>query len=1343
MSKSRSEYPACPIHHNPEYWCCEYTPTIRLLYTKYTRPHGGEYGIYYKHGWNLPRRVDYPHKMYTPLTPTFRYTNSSHLCRLSSIFQSDGTLNHTMQCTFPTAAFIYNQSLAQNSNQPSEYWTSPQNPRNNNASFPLNAKCFSLMQPDGTLRITAKKECVFSPPPRHYRYSNMYAPPLTALYVFLIAAIALVCTWFLLRHIKAYFVIRQTVLRRSQSPSKWTRPPLDTMLISDKAFTLQEQMDIMVQTGYSNSSYGTFALYTTLMTVALLNVTLILLISDNNGVFSQRLFDPNLVLIKIFIVIWLLNAVSLSILVFYRPKIANLFRYVAPLETCECVHVSKRIHGPPNGSDENGSWVSLKSMEETVRVHTTLEGDRFIELEHFRYIYDEFARKFVPGVIVLPDTIHQLHVEGHYGLTTREYQRRIDTLGPNTLHLRMPSLFELFLHEIGSLFYVYQLLCYFVWFFTGYVVIAFLNIVVIIAVLISNIITKRHRMSAVAHLTCHQNDTVAVLRDGVWKLISCLELVPGDLVRVVQDWDIPCDMVLLRGSVVCDESALTGESMPVQKFSISNEPENVFYYPNGNGKKHTLFAGTRTLAGDQEIVALVYFTRAQTCRGQLVQMILSPRRLRFKYQEELQWIIWVLAGCGLACAYLAMWFLVRGVVLESKYFTFIYGVFMFSAVLNPLLPVVLTAGHIRTGQRLFDAGVYCLEPARLPLCGIIQVFCFDKTGTITEQGLQFWATLPVTRAKFMEAKVENGSSLQFAMASCHSVVSVDGKLAGDDVEVEMFKHTGWALLQDHQNDSVLSTDRMHELQVIKRFEFDHERMSMSVIVRERSTGNCFVFCKGSYEKIQEISISESIPSDYRSIAQDSSRNGLYVLGIAYKCLELDTLDMVCSDRNSAENGLTLLGLILFQNELKKDSQKAVAALKQGNIRPVMLTGDNSMTSCFVARAVGILEPNAQVILADIESTKAGKLLVWRDIDTEAVFTAEQVRSMLYESEEAVLELAVTCSAFEALKKLDWVDQLLFRIRIFSRMTPASKADCVERYGRAGVVTGMCGDGGNDCGALRAAHVGLALTRSKTCVVAPFTSSNSIQSVVTLCLEGRATLANYSASLRFIILYGLIGIGLRFVMYSNNVFIGQLAFTFSDGVILMGLFYGIIQCRPHQTLGRERPTSNLLGAPLYFSLVGQVLIHSCFLILSVHHLTTQSWYCPFAPDRINLIKWWELQDNHLSTCLWVTACFQQLASGLTCCLGAHFRRPMWSNGFLWIYAAFVFAFLGVIFLGEPTALTDLFRVASSTNVIGLPEIPLPFSYRCELVGIGAANLVACFVYEKVFVLGLIQKYARRG
>nr|CCA23951.1 cationtransporting ATPase putative [Albugo laibachii Nc14] len=1343
MPVIQSEYPACHIHHNPEYWCCEYTSTIRLLYTKYTRPEGGEYGVYYKHGWNVPRRVDYPHKMYTPLTPTFQYTNSSHLCRLSSIFQPDGTLNHTMQCTFPSTSFQYNQSLARYSNKSTEFWTFPHNPRNNNASFPLNAKCYSLTQPNGTLNITAKNECTFSPPGRHYRYSSMYALPLATLYVFLITTIGLVCIWFVTRHIKAHFVIRHSILRRSQSPSKSTRPPLDTMLISDKAFTLQEQMDIMAQTGYSNSSLGNFVLYASLTTVGIFNVALVLLVSCNNGGFAHRLFDPNLVLIKSFILLWILDAVSLSLLIFYRSKINNLFRYITPLESCECVHISKRAHAQANGSYKNRSWVSLNIIEETVQVRTTLEGDRFIELEHFRYIYDEFARKFVPGVIVLPDTIHQLHAEGHYGLTTRESQRRIDILGPNTLHLRMPSLFQLFLHELGSLFNVYQLLCYFVWFFTGYVGIALLNICVIIAVLVRNIITKRHRMSTVAHLTCHQTDHVSVLRDGTWKSVSCLQLVPGDLIRVVHHWKIPCDMVLLRGSIVCDESALTGESMPVQKFSIPNEPQNVFYYPNGNGKKHTLFAGTKTLTGDQEIVALVYFTRAQTCRGQLVQTILSPCRLRFKYEEELQWIIGVLAGCGLACAYLAMWFLSEGVVLESKYFTFIYGVFMFSAVLNPLLPVVLTAGQIQTGERLLRSGVYCLEPARLPLCGIIQVFCFDKTGTITEQGLHFRAILPVVQARFTQAKMEIDVTLRFAMASCHSVAMVDGALAGDDVEVEMFKHTGWELIQDHQNDFTVSPDRVHELQVIKRFEFDHERMSMSVVVLEKSTGKYFVFCKGSYEKMQTISISESIPCDYRSIAQESARNGLYVLGIAYKCLELETLDLLCSDRNALEEGLTLLGLMLFQNELKKDSRRAVLALKDGNIRPVMLTGDNSMTSCSIARAGGILEPHAQVILADIERTSGGMMLVWRDIDTEAVFTTEQVRLMVARSEESILELAVTGSAFEALKKLDWIDQLLFRIRIFSRMTPASKADCVERYVRAGAVTGMCGDGGNDCGALRAAHVGLALTRSKTCVVAPFTSSNSIQSVVTLCLEGRATLANYCASLRFVILYGLIGIGFRFVMYSSNVFIGQLAFTFSDGVILMGLFYGIIQCRPHRTLGKERSSSTLLGAPLYFSLVGQMLIHVCFLGLSVHHLTTQPWYCPFAPDRINLIKWWELQDSHLSTCLWMTACFQQMASGLSCCLGAHFRRPMWNNGFLWMYTTFVFAFLGILFLGEPTALTDSFRVASSTNVIGLPNIPLPFSYRCELFGIGVANLLVCFLYEKVFVLGLIQKHVGRG
>jgi hypothetical protein len=114
-----------------------------------------------------------------------------------------------------------------------------------------------------------------------------------------------------------------------------------------------------------------------------------------------------------------------------------------------------------------------------------------------------------------------------------------------------------------------------------------------------------------------------VLRDRVWVRLDSRNLVPGDIVKVRSDWLLPCDLLLIQGSCICNESALTGEAMPVQKYMAPNKPE--LYDPEGNGARHTLFSGTTVLqAGTQSGCEVLAFV---TATG-------SPLPLEFKSRKE-------------------------------------------------------------------------------------------------------------------------------------------------------------------------------------------------------------------------------------------------------------------------------------------------------------------------------------------------------------------------------------------------------------------------------------------------------------------------------------------------------------------------------------------------------------------------------------------------------------------------------------------------------------------------------------------------------------------------------------
>ncbi|GAB9464811.1 hypothetical protein Gpo141_00002237 [Globisporangium polare] len=1394
----QTDYAACPINHAPTYYCCDLgtakgaeKPTV-ALYIKYNRPAGGKYESYYEEGWKKSRQInwvpsDMKLSMYRPDSPSYVYGDKADTCRLQAVAKG-GDVTLSQQCTFAPWAgdkrFTQNTTLDDGTEGATVFWWSKSNPKNNNAMLPEGAVC-NLIDAD------KQDTCSNGFGTGHYRFTTFKETAFIFLYTIYAVCFGLLILWGLLR------VATSTANKSTASNVSFANVPFAVAINGDDdgskklldnrggpetpgltkgpslamratEVQLRHSVEDVEQTGYSTSIVGKLVFaYFILMTI-FLNIPIILTIRDNTGKFAGKggydsWFDPVNVIIKVFIALWVITSVWFAVVVIYSDKLINFFRVPTSLAWCNRVTLFKPEESEVLLADRSGvSQLVIKiekrlfpnarqGYEATVPVFHTAEGVRYLEFQHLRYTFDEVEGKFIPGSVVLGDSYDRILADSE-GLTAVEHTRRLDIVGRNAIEVEMPSIAKSLVDEFFAFFYIYQLMCYYVWYFTDYTWVAALNTVVIVLAAGVNIFAKRGMFESIVKMT-HYKTEVTVKRDDKWGVVPSTDLVPGDLVKVTENWTVPCDLVVVKGATVCDESMLTGESMPVQKFPVPSDSTDL-YSAEGAGKKYTLFSGTKTLASgrEEDILAVVQSTGAHTSRGQLVQAILYPAPIKFKYDEHLKAVFSFLFLFGFVAAYLAMKFLMANAGLSNTLFAFVYGMFMFSAVLNPLLPVVITIGQVNAAKRLQKKDVFCLNPQRITLCGKVRVFCFDKTGTITKEGLDFRGCVPVDAAATEFLPEVNDVTvatlpelMKFSLASTHALGSLKGELVGNEVEVKMFKSTQWKLIESEGRLPVVeSADGTETLEFVKRFEFDHHRMSMSVVMKHVATGKLYVFCKGSYEKMQSVSKVESVPANYTETAEKLAKDGCYVLGIAFKevgQLADAELQAFLSSRNAVEEGLSLLGLIMFRNELKEDSRDALMTLKQGDIRSVMITGDNAMTGCFIARASGMVDAESSVILGDmVVDAETGASLVWKDVDSQVVYSPEQISDFI--TFNSTIELAVTGKAFDYLVKMGEIESLLLNIRIFSRMTPAGKVDCVKLHMAAGAVTGMCGDGGNDCGALRIAHVGVALSDAEASVVSPFTSkTRSLQSIVDLVLEGRGALATSFGSVKYLIMYGLIGIGCRFVMYYNGVFVSQFGFMYLDGAILVGLSYAITRSRPLKSLGTQRPTSSLVGPTTLCSLVGAWVIHALFLFAGIRYVMGQVWYCPFSPANVNLVQWWQLQDSNLGSSLWFLVCWQQMVTGITMTLGSKFRRPVWRNFFLVFYYLLLAVVLCILFLGPPTRFTDQFRVASSTNVVSLPDIPLPLSFRWELFGIGMANTVTVILYEKFIVLGPVRDYFR--
>lgn len=315
-------------------------------------------------------------------------------------------------------------------------------------------------------------------------------------------------------------------------------------------------------------------------------------------------------------------------------------------------------------------------------------------------------------------------------------------------------------------------------------------------------------------------------------------------------------------------------------------------------------------------------------------------------------------------------------------------------------------------------------------------------------------------------------------------------------------------------------EKRYAVHVLKRFEFVHARMSMSVAVLDAKTNKIHIFVKGAYEKIKDLSNPESVPSNYDDITSDHARHGCYVLALAHREINLNEIENGLDgfkqwNRDQMEQDINFIGLIIFKNQLKSDTAENITELKRGATRTVMITGDTALTGVYIARQCGMtIQPTTKVLLGDYN--KKEDRIIWVDVDEPDIFNDVNVDEYLLNKQHTPLELAVTGKAFDWLVNHDLIRKYLLDIRVFARMTPSGKVQCVKLHMERGI-TAMTGDGGNDCGALRAAHVGIAMSDAEASIVSPFsTSVRSVKSCVELIRQGRAALATSITGYKYLI-----------------------------------------------------------------------------------------------------------------------------------------------------------------------------------------------------------------------------------
>ncbi|KAI8917468.1 hypothetical protein BC831DRAFT_406937 [Entophlyctis helioformis] len=1014
----------------------------------------------------------------------------------------------------------------------------------------------------------------------------------------------------------------------------------------------------------------------------------------------------------------------------------------------------------------------------TTSIKYTNNGRRYIEFECVRYVFDQTTGSFEPYKFTIGPK-HSDLVRQSAGLSSSEAERRHELDGPNQIVFRVDTFAKGIIKEFTGIFYIYQLMMLLIWYYYAYYYMGIVLSVVIIGSGVVKVIVSTNAQKRVLEMATFRG-TSRVLRDGTWTTVDCTELTPGDVIEIEASSSnqLSVDCVIVKGEVVADESSLTGEALPVAKFAIKND--DLTFRHDEAGKINSLFAGcyvleTRPDAPNEPVTAIVLSTGASTAKGRLVRDILYPMPVSFVFLEHLKIVLPMLAVWGVIMLILSI--IMLGSADADAWF---YGMFTISQVLSPLLPAVLVIGQSISSDRLRAQGIMCVDLSRITLAGKVKVFCFDKTGTLTKEGLDFIGAHPVQPT----ASPSSSSPAQFgmldtnfasfpmvikqAMHCCHSLSTVGGNHVGNFVDVEMFRATGATLdMRDHN--AMVSPavhSRADKLRTLKRFEFVHAKAYMSVIAQEVETGKITVFLKGSYERVRELVNPVSLPVDFDQVAKSHSSNGCYVLAVAKREIPagVTAAEVVNWTRDQVEQGAVMAGLLLFRNELKPDTEAALNQLRRGGCRVVMITGDHINTGIHIARTCSMIRKDWQgqepyVIIGDLD--KLGQI-AWTNTDDDSSLSRADVESLIARGRSGFreVEIAVTGKAFNALLKSGWMREYLHETRVFARMSPEDKVRCVRLHMEQSI-TAMCGDGGNDAGALKASHAGVALSEAQSSVVSHFSSRNrSIMSCVELLREARCSLDISFASYKYLIMYGEILAFLGLVQYYFVVNMSQALWILIDGSTVP-VSWALTMARPARHLSDTRPTARLLGPETILSVVGQIVINIIFQVTVVVVLFRQRFFrcAEFDGASADMRRWWELADNFEGQATGLIGTFQILHAAAAFNIGSKYRTGFFSNRvFLAVYAT-VFAIISFIMLADPNPIGCMFHINCGTKEalqgIGYNvafNTPVDYyapaghnvmsrDFRWILWLIAVLNLVAVTAWEGIVVLGAGRAWAK--
>ncbi len=435
--------------------------------------------------------------------------------------------------------------------------------------------------------------------------------------------------------------------------------------------------------------------------------------------------------------------------------------------------------------------------------------------------------------------------------------------------------------------------------------------------------------------------TATVIREGKQREVKLEAIVPGDIIHLASGDMIPADVKLIVSKdLFVNQSALTGESLPVEKNIVDGTWSNVFENPN------LCFMGTNVESGTA--IAVVLTTGSKTYFGQLSSKI-TDKIILTSFDKGVNKFTWLMIKFIFIMA--PMVFIINGITKKNWFEAFLFAIAVAVGLTPEMLPMIVTVNLSKGAISMSKKKVIVKKLNAIQNFGAIDVLCTDKTGTITLGKVMLERHLNIY-GKDSERVLKYGYINSFYQTGLRNMMDS-------------------AILQ-HRNDGEEYFNIEKKYQKIDEIPFDFVRKRMSVVVRNKRMEDVLI-CKGAVEEVLSLCnryetkegtepFMGKMTAQIESMIKSLNEEGFRVIAIAYKIITNYKNQYSIED----EKELTLLGFMAFLDPPKETSKEAISKFHKYNVDVKILTGDNEIVTKKISEEVNL--PMDKILLgSDIDS----------------------------------------------------------------------------------------------------------------------------------------------------------------------------------------------------------------------------------------------------------------------------------------------------------------------------------------------------------------------------------------